>query len=125
MGDLVQEDGHGGQEPNLQEGECVGVCARGQGTDLSTQPTNTCCALAGHHLVTRSPAASQPALVKLTVWRAEARAEQTKNREITHCDSCGGGRWGLGAMGMSNGGLIRRGVSKGLSEEVHLGQGQG
>lgn len=104
MGDLVQEDGHGGQEPNLQEGKCVGVCAKDQGTDLSTQPTNTCCALAGHHLVTRNSAVNQPALVKLTVWRREARAEHTQ-RTVRSCPlTAAVGAVGLRAMGMSNGG---------------------
>lgn len=41
MGNLMQEDGHGGQETDLQEGESKGVCTRGQGTPLSSLPIFT------------------------------------------------------------------------------------
>lgn len=73
----MQEDGHGGQEPDLQGGECVwGVCV--EGTHLPTHPTSVCSgSLAGHHLATRNTAANgtdqEPALKKLTIRGGEAR----------------------------------------------------
>lgn len=73
----MQEDGHGGQEPDLQ-GVCVwgGVCV--EGTHLPAHPTSVCSgSLAGHHLATKNTAATrtdqEPALKKLTILGGEAR----------------------------------------------------
>lgn len=81
VGDLVQKDGHGGQEPNLHKRESVGVCAEGQGTHLSTNSTSfrfalrlwlaTVCQLEIQQPIKQI----KPTLMKLTVWSREARTE--------------------------------------------------
>lgn len=81
VGDLVQKDGHGGQEPNLHKRESVGVCAEGQGTHLSTNSTSirfalrlwlaTVCQLEIQQPIKQI----KPTLMKLTVWSREAKTE--------------------------------------------------
>lgn len=79
MGDLMQEDGHGGQEPDLQEGESVGSVLRARAPPVHsvTSIYSALSTLAGHPSVTRNTAANQThkeaALMELTVWRREAR----------------------------------------------------
>ena len=80
MGDLMQEDGHGGQEPDLQGGECVwGSVLRAPSCPLIL-PVSALGALDGHCLGTRNTAANktdqESALKKLPVrGGGEARTE--------------------------------------------------
>lgn len=86
MGDLMQKDGHGGQEPNLQGRESVGFWAKGQAPTcpLSLQIFTLLGALAGRHVATRNTADKKPVFTELTVWRGRRGLnEHTKNHKIT------------------------------------------
>lgn len=91
------------RSPICRKGSLWGLC-RGPGHPLSTPSTSVYSALstlAGHRSVTRNTAANQThkeaALMKLTVWRREARLSRHMSR-VSLTDSCWRGG-GLGAVG--------------------------